>query len=376
MVAMGGGADLPLRQSQEADGSKGKELVLCALPWPEEGAQRGIQSLKDAFDDIEVEYYFTARSRDTVISEDILKRASYLATLFWLPPHPSDIPNTQLIQFFSAGTEQAAQHPIYTDSKIPLCSANGVHGPQIAEWVIMMNLVHSHSYTKLYDLQQKKEWKQAAGMSVSDRVGKRVGILGYGSIGRQVARVAKAMGMDVIAYTASPRKTPESKHDNGYIVPGTGDPKGELPSAWYSGTNKEDVHEFLKQEIDLLVVAVPLTKLTTHLLSTPEFSLLHKSNPRGTYVANIARGQIIDQPALIDALEKGLISGAALDVTDPEPLPADDALWTAPNVLITPHVSGASDMYAERAFEVLIENIRRKRGGKGLVNEVDRKRGY
>lgn len=74
-----------------------------------------------------------------------------------------------------------------------------------------------------------------------------------------MARVAKAMGMDVIAYTASPRKTPESRKDDGYIVPGTGDPDGSFPSAWYSGTTKEEVHEFLRQEIDLLVVAVPLT---------------------------------------------------------------------------------------------------------------------
>lgn len=77
-----------------------------------------------------------------------------------------------------------------------------------------------------------------------------------------VARVAKAMGMDVIAYTASPRKTPESKRDDGYIVPGTGDPDGTLPSAWYSGTGKEDLHNFLKQEIDLLVIGVPLTYVT------------------------------------------------------------------------------------------------------------------
>jgi phosphoglycerate dehydrogenase-like enzyme len=103
---------------------------------------------------------------------------------------------------------------------------------------------------------------------------------------------------------------------------------------------------------------------------------LHKSNPRGTYVANIARGQVIDQPALVKALENGLISGAALDVTDPEPLPADDPLWTAPNVLITPHVSGSTDVYADRAFEVLRENMRREKNGKKLVNEVDRKRGY
>jgi phosphoglycerate dehydrogenase-like enzyme len=184
------------------------------------------------------------------------------------------------------------------------------------------------------------------------------------------------MGMDVLAYTASPRKTPKSKRDDGYIVPGTGDPDGSFPSAWYSGTSKDDVHEFLKQELDLLVIAVPLTKTTTHLLSTAEFELLHKSNPRGTYVANIARGQVIDQAALVKALHGNLIGGAALDVTDPEPLPVDDELWTAPNVLITPHVSGSTDVYADRAFEVLRENLRRLRGGRGLVNEVDRKRGY
>ena len=74
-----------------------------------------------------------------------------------------------------------------------------------------------------------------------------------------VARVARAMGSDVIAYTASPRTTPESRRDNGFIVPGTGDPDGEFPSAWYSGLDKESLHEFLKQKIDLLVLAVPLT---------------------------------------------------------------------------------------------------------------------
>jgi phosphoglycerate dehydrogenase-like enzyme len=116
---------------------------------------------------------------------ETIVNAKYLATLFWLPETASAIPSTKLIQFFSAGTNHVASHPIYTDSKIPLCSANGVHGPQIAEWVIMMDLVHSHSYTKLYDNQKNKIWDQKVGMNVSDRVGKRVGVLGYGSIGRQ-----------------------------------------------------------------------------------------------------------------------------------------------------------------------------------------------
>lgn len=368
---MGGGPDAPSKPS-----SSEKQLVLCTLPWPRETAERGIAGLKEEFKDVEVEYYYSKAKEPLEIPEDILARTSYHATLMWLPANAKALPKVNLIQFFSAGTNHVAQHPIYTDSKIPLCSANGVHGPQIAEWVIMMDLVHSHQFPKLYDLQKDKTWNQRAGSDVSDRVGKRVGILGYGSIGRQVARVAKAMGMDVIAYTASPRETAESKKDDGYIVPGTGDPDGSFPSAWYSGTSKEEVHEFLKQKIDLLVIAVPLTKTTTHFLSTPEFELLHKSNPRGTYVANIARGQVIDQPAIVKALHDGLIKGAALDVTDPEPLPADDPLWTAPNVLITPHVSGHTDVYADRAFEVFRENIRRHRSGGKLVNEVNRERGY
>lgn len=118
------------------------------------------------------------------------------------------------------------------------------------------------------------------------------------------------------------------------------------------------------------------SKETTHLLSTDEFELLHKSNPRGTFVANIARGQCIDQKALIKALEDGQIKGAALDVADPEPLPADDPLWDAPNVFITPHCSGSTDVYADRAFQVLIENIKREKSGDKLVNEVNRERGY
>ncbi|KAJ4287396.1 hypothetical protein N0V90_012796 [Kalmusia sp. IMI 367209] len=184
------------------------------------------------------------------------------------------------------------------------------------------------------------------------------------------------MGMNVLAYTASPRKTPESKRDDGFIVPGTGDAEGEFPSAWYSGLDKESLHKFLQQKIDLLVLAVPLTKQTTHFFSAPEFALLNKANPSGTYIANIARGQVIDQPALIQALESKQIAGAALDVTDPEPLPADDPLWDAPNVLITPHVSGVTEATGERCFQVVRENLRRLRDGRDLVNEVDRDRGY
>ncbi|KAK3208580.1 hypothetical protein GRF29_77g1131578 [Pseudopithomyces chartarum] len=338
---------------------RGRGLVLLAIiPLPEESVKETLAEIKEEFPDLEYKYIFqqfqSFAGSPVHVPADLLERVNVLVTISWLPQKASDVPNIKFIQFISAGTNHVAKHPIYTDTKIPLCSANGVHGPQIAEWVVMTDLIHNHNYIDLYKKQQRREWKNAGDpISGKDNVGRTVGILGYGSIGRQVARVAKAMGMKVLAYTASPRKTPESKRDNGFIVPGTGDAEGEFPSAWYSGLDKESLHEFLRQKVDLLVLAVPLTKQTLHFLSAPEFALLHESNPSGTYIANIARGQIIDQPALIEALKSKQISGAALDVTDPEPLPADDPLWDAPNVLITPHVSGVTETTPERIFQVI-----------------------
>ena len=194
------------------------------------------------------------------------------------------------------------------------------------------------------------------------------------------------MGMDVIAYTASPRTTPESKHDKGFIVPGTGDPDGSIPSAWYSGLDKESLHNFLKQDIDLLLISVPLTEETTHFIAEPEFEILGKRN---AFISNISRGQIVKQSDLLTALKKykdndplnggdggGGIRGAALDVTDPEPLPEDDPLWDAPNCIITPHISGLGSAYVDRAFQVLEVNLDRRDNGEKLINVVDRKKGY
>ena len=181
--------------------------------------------------------------------------------------------------------------------------------------------------------------------------------------------------MDIVAYTASPRKTPESKKDIGYIVPGTGDPDGTLPSAWYSGLDKASLHNFLKQDIDVLLVAVPLTDQTLHFLGKEEFEILGKKN---AFIANIARGSILQQDELLAALKKkaGGLRGAALDVTDPEPLNKESELWDLENVAITPHVSGQSTMYIERSFEVLEKNLTNLEDGRPLINVVDRKRGY
>ena len=254
----------------------------------------------------------------------------------------------------------------------------------------MTSLIASHKYGILHEWQKENVWDdspsgKARFASVSDNVGKRLGILGYGSIGRQVARSAKAMGMDIIAFTANPRNTAESRRDHGYIVSGTGDPEGEIPSAWFSGLNKESLHHFLDQDLDQLVISVPLTQQTKHLLGKEEFRILSKKN---AFITNIARGEIVVQDELIEALNQFKISssasdgirsglrGAAMDVATPEPLPKDHQLWSAPNCIITPHMSGVNEKYSTRALQVLEENLQRLAEGRKLLNSVDRYTGY
>lgn len=202
------------------------------------------------------------------------------------------------------------------------------------------------------------------------------------------------MGMEIYAYTASPRKTPQSKHDTGYVVPGTGDIDGSIPSAWFSGTDKPSLHNFLSQSLDVLLISLPLTAATNHLISTAELDILSANTPsapsinlgapgqetlgtgKGTFIANISRGAIIDQKELERYLREGKIRGAALDVTDPEPLPGDSTLWDADNLVVTPHISGLSEAYLERSLAVLERNLGNLERGEKLINVVDRERGY
>jgi len=182
--------------------------------------------------------------------------------------------------------------------------------------------------------------------------------------------------MDVIAYTATPKESADSKKDHGFIVPNTGDPDGSIPSAWYSGLDKPSLHNFLSQDIDFLLISVPLTDDTHHMLSTEEFKVLSQNGKKPAFVTNIARGPIVDHPALISALKDGTLAGASLDVTEPEPLPSDSELWDMENVIITPHISGVGTAYNDRAFQLLEQQLERRKNGEKLLNVVQRKRGY
>ncbi|ESZ98927.1 hypothetical protein SBOR_0683 [Sclerotinia borealis F-4128] len=362
---------------------KPKEHILCLLPFPEE--PKILDRLRRKYD---VEFTYKQNSYGlgkalhlTEVPDETWHDATILVTLSSLPPSAEKAKNVKLIHIFSAGTDKLSDTPVWKDTKIPITNSSGVHGPQISEWVIMQILSHSHKEKIMMEWQKKHVWGDFRELgALRDLVGQRLGVLGYGAIGRQTARICQAMGMDVIAYTATPRTTPESRKDVGkYIVPNTGDPDGTLPSAWYSGLDKTSLHNFLSQDIDILLIAVPLTPQTHHFLSAAEFEIL--GSKTNAFIINIARGGIINHEDLITYLKKPLheggLRGAALDVTDPEPLPEDSELWTLDNVAITPHVSGlGATTYAQRSFAILDENLENIERGRDLINLVDRKKGY
>ncbi len=367
---MGGGTEKP----------KSEDLLII-LPFPE--PTKETERIRQKHPHIKVTYIQQNLKPEEVFAKplssipgSVYKDTTILVTLAALPPNPKqDAPNLDLVHFFSAGTNAFIHHPIYTSTDITLTTSSGVHGPQISEWIIMTLLVQSHKYNGMYEQQKKHNWSRGHTNlnAVRDMVGQRIGILGYGSIGRQAARVCQAMGMEVLAYTATPKKTAESKKDKGFIVPGTGDIDGTIPKEWYSGLDKESLHHFLSRDLDVLLVSVPLTPQTKHLLGAEEFSVLARRN---AFVSNISRGQIIDQPALIEALQYGKLRGCALDVTDPEPLEPESPLWGMENVTITPHISGLSAAYADRSFQILEKNLDLRERGQKLINVVDRKTGY
>jgi len=174
-----------------------------------------------------------------------------------------------------------------------------------------------------------------------------------GAIGSRVAALAHAFGMEVLAI----RRSAGSRHKgDGHVSEFM--PPSELP--------------YLLGESDYVVVAVPLTDESRHMIGEQE---LRSMKPTAVIV-NIARGAVIDEPALVRALKEGWIAGAALDVFEQEPLPEDSDLWKLPNVLLTPHVSGGTPRYMERAVDLFCDNLHHYLDGLTLRNAVDPERGY
>ena len=247
------------------------------------------------------------------------------------------LPSLRTIQILSAGADHVLP---YVPSRITLCNARGAHTAATAEWTVGVIIASLRNLPRFALAQRDGRWDYAR----SERVGgKHVLIVGYGDIGAAVER--RLAGWDVTIDRVA-------RHAREGVYP-----VGELPG--------------LLNKADVVVILVPVTAETRQLVNK-DFLRAMKD---GALLVNAARGVVVDTDALLEALTSGRIR-AALDVTDPEPLPEGHPLWQAPGLLLTPHVGGAIYDYRERAYQVVSEQLARLAAGQPLLNVIDGARGY
>ncbi|MDO8615923.1 MAG: D-2-hydroxyacid dehydrogenase [Dehalococcoidia bacterium] len=265
----------------------------------------------------------------------------------------SRAPKLRWLQLTSAGVDRLLDAPVVR-SRVTVTTASGIHAVPISEYVLGAMLAFAKGFPRALKAQAEGTWRP---FWPEELEGKTVGIAGMGAIGRRVAQLSRALGLRVLAM----RRSAERRLVGGE----TGDPcvdellpPSELP--------------YLLAESDYVVVAAPLTPETRGMFGEAELRAMKPT----AVIINIARGALIDEGALARALKERWIAGAALDVFEREPLPAESALWALDNVLLTPHISGGTPRYMERAVDLFCDNLRRYLDGRPLLNVVDPERGY
>lgn len=289
-------------------------------------------------------------------------------------PDPANAPRLRWIQLASAGADHAVKAGITNAADIEITTASGMHAVQMTEYCLLMMMAFAYKLPRLLELQSRAEWPSDAGRTLSsgerpfaprELRGQTLGIVGYGSVGRELARSADALGMQVLAVK---RDVMHPAEGDGYREPGTGDPEGEIPRRLYP----PEAIASMAAECDFLVIAAPLTDNTRAIIDERILNSMKKTG----ILINVARGQVVDEDALISALAAGKLAGAALDVFEEEPLPKTSPLWNLPNVILTPHIAGNTAQYHERVATLFIENLRRYLEKKPLFNRLRRDLGY
>jgi D-2-hydroxyacid dehydrogenase (NADP+) len=235
---------------------------------------------------------------------------------------------------------------------VMLTNSSGVSAPNMAEHVLGMMIALTRCFPRLMRAQMQRVWRdEATHREVGELQGQTVLVVGIGEIGRAVAQRAAAFGLRVNGLRRRAGELPPAGFDNVFAI--------------------GDLHAALA-EADHVVVTLPSTSHSRGLFDAAAFAAMKP----GAVIYNVGRGPVIDTAALIAALESGHLGGAGLDVTDPEPLPADSPLWDMENVLITAHTSGATPRYWERQAALIADNIRRIQRGDAPRNLVDLEAGY
>jgi phosphoglycerate dehydrogenase-like enzyme len=297
--------------------------------------------------------------KERSLPADILRGAHVL--LCKRPPtNLADAVVLEVMQLATAGFDHLTHFKLY-DSPVHVCNARGIFDTAIAEWNIAMMINLVRDVPGMFRHQQAKVWSRDARFHQEIR-NKTLGIWGYGGIGRDTARLAKAFGMAVHVLS---RGGVKPRHSD-FCLPGTGDPDGIFPVKVFPYERKL---EFLAG-LDFLILCLPRTAKTTGIVGAPELAALKRS----AWLLNVARGPIVQEAPLIEALQQGQIAGAALDVHYAYPLPPEHPFWEMPNVILTPHISGSelSTYFLSRIGDLFVLNLTRYLAGMPLLNEVSK----
>ncbi len=257
----------------------------------------------------------------------------------------TQIPGLRWVHTISAGVDHLL-FPELTVSDVVLTNASGVFNVPIAETVLAYMLAVVKRLPEFFEQQRSHRWHK---LGLQELRGRTVGILGLGDIGSEVARLCRAFGMRVLGMVRHPRS---NQYADEVLPP-------------------DCLHDLLGRS-DFVVITLPLTDETRGLIGRAELAAM---KPDG-WLINIARGAIVDEGALLEALRERRIGGACLDVFAEEPLPEDSPFWDLPNVILTPHNSWSSPHIQEREIELFLENLRRYVSGEPLLNVVNKQAGY
>ena len=331
----------PARVEIELLGAEQRKMLRGLYPSESERANVA-QGLHDAFDRAEAVFGFWGNELHTALMDAASAAGAGARTL------REAAPRLKWIQLTSAGADRLLNSG-FVEQGITVTTVSGLHATPIGEFVIGAMLMWAKGAPRTMRAQLRHEWARFA---PTEFYGKTVGVVGLGNIGDEVARLAKAFGCRVIGTRRS--ATSRGSTPNVDLV---------LPAS--------ELHELLR-EGDYVAVCVPLTPETRGLIGEAELRAMNPS----AFLVNIARGPVIVEEALVRALREGWIAGAALDVFDKEPLPPESPLWDLENAIVTPHVSGGTEIYNQRATEIFCDNLRRYLDGAAMRNVVDPARGY
>ncbi len=252
----------------------------------------------------------------------------------------------------SSGINYYLEIPELVESDVLLTSARGTHGACLAESAFAMILAFTREIRRFILAQLEHRWtNRELRCEMIELTGTTIGIVGFGTVGRAIAQRAQAFGMRILAADLYPEIKPE------YVA--------ELWSL--------DRLDDLLAASDFVVVTVPSTPATKGMIGAEQIAKMQEN----AILVGISRGGIIDEDALVDALRANRIRGAALDVFEQEPLPADSELWDLPNLLITPHAAGGTQYEGQYVLDILTENLDRFLNNRlPLRNQIDKQRGF